>query len=448
MRNAMFPVFPGLILVALVTIAACAASPAVRADQPSTQPSDLQALRDEVAQLRSQVHELQQESQTETAHRVQVDADRHSQMMDLGGVSAGWTADRGFYLKSEDGNFVLSPFVLFQLRDATVWRQDAKAGKTDDTENGFEVRRLQLGFDGNVFSPDLTYRIFWQSSEITTGNLSLLMAWIQYRIHDTPYVIGGGQFKSPFDHEQWIGDAKQLAADRTYVDDTLAGGEGFTKGLTIRYDDGGRFRAEGALTQGFNNNNSTFQDFPTNEDNFGIGARAEYKFFGRWQDYEHFSSLGNTKDLLVAGGGLDLSEAGHTNVLRHVIDCQYNPGPIGLYAAYLGRYIKGNTEGPGGDTYDPSLRLQASYLFNPHWEGFGRYDYVHLDEREFKTPTSSGVSEFTLGANYYIYGQNAKLTLDLSYLPKGTPTTDTGNDLIENPGHADLLFRTQFQLLL
>jgi hypothetical protein len=326
-------------LTACLFALACVSSNAARGDQPTTQPSDIQALRDEVAQLRAQVHELQDQGQTATAARVQMDADRRSQALDLEGVTAGWTSDRGFYLKSEDGNFALSPFILFQLRDATSWRQDAKAGKQDDTENGFEVRRLQLGFDGNLFSPDLTYRIFWQSSDVTTGNLSLLMAWVQYRIHDTPWVIGGGQFKSPLDHEQWIGDARQLAADRTYVDDTLAGGEAFSKGVTVRYDDGGPFRAEAALTQGFNNNNSTFQDFPTNEDNFGVGARADYKVFGRWNDYEHFTSLGDAEDLLVAGGGIDLTEAGHTNVLRHVIDCQYNPGPVGLYAAYLGRYI-------------------------------------------------------------------------------------------------------------
>jgi hypothetical protein len=102
----------------------------------------------------------------------------------------------------------------------------------------------------------------------------------------------------------------------------------------------------------------------------------------------------------------------------------------------------------GGDTYDPSLRLQASDLFDHHWESFVRYDYVHLDGREFKTPTASTVNEFTAGVNYYFHGQNAKLTLDLSYLPDGTPTTDTGNDRIENPGHNDLLLRTQFQLLL
>ncbi len=150
----------------------------------------------------------------------------------------------------------------------------------------------------------------------------------------------------------------------------------------------------------------------------------------------------------MVGGGLDLTEAGHTNILRHVVDAQYNPGPFGLYGAYLGRYISGNTDGVGGSTYDPSLRLQASYLLNPHWEGFVRYDYLHLDGREFKTPTSSTVNEFTTGVNYYFHGQDAKLTFDLCYLPNGTPTTDAGNDLIENPGYADLLFRGQFQLYL
>ena len=237
--------------------------------------ADLKALAAQVRELQAQVQSLRQAKQREStqapearsepsvARAVLQDADRQSRLMDLSGMSAGWVENRGFFIRSDDGKFLLSPFVLFQARYATSIRQEARPDGRTDTQSGFEIRRLQLGIDGNVFSPDLTYRIFWQSSELTSGNLSLLMAWVQYRIHDTPWVIGGGQFKDPLDHEQLISDALQLANDRTFVDDTLAGGEAFSKGVDLRYDDDGAVRAEAALTSGFNANNSTFQQFPT-----------------------------------------------------------------------------------------------------------------------------------------------------------------------------------------
>jgi cell division protein FtsB len=446
-------------------LAATIATP-VSASEPSSQPAtsaaaeELKALRAEVSQLRAEVKDLKQTGRQETAGPEQArqtadalarDARRSDLSLDVSGISpvtAGWENDRGFFIASEDREFLLSPFILLQARYATSWRQDAKVGGSDDTQTGFEIRRLQLGFDGNVFSPDFTYRIFWQASDLTSGNLELLMAWFQYRIHGTPWVIGGGQFKDPLDHEQLIGDAAQLAADRTYVDDVLAGGEAFSKGVTVRYDDGGPLRGEAAFTSGFNNNNTTFQDFPTNSESFGVAGRVDYKLMGHWKDYEHFTSQGNTGDLLVVGGGADLTEAGHTNALRHVIDAQYNPGALGFYAAYLGRYTSGNTAGVEGNTYDSSLRFQASCLVTARWEAFARYDYLHLDGHEFKEKTASSVQEITVGSTYYFHGQRLKLTFDLAYLPNGAPVLDQGNDVLANNGHGELIFRGQFQLLL
>jgi hypothetical protein len=426
--------------------------------------SEVRELRDEVRELRAEVDRLRRQqgavasanraadagtagSDPQAMQEVLKDADHHSRLMSVSDVTAGYD-QRGFFLASDDRNFVLSPFVLFQVRENTAYRQHAKPGGGDDTQSGFEIRRVQFGLDGNVITPDLTYRIFWQSSELTTGNLQLLMAWVQYRFHNTPWVIGAGQFKDPLDHEQLLNDAKQLAADRTFVDDQLAGGEAFSRGVTLRYDDHGPLRAEAAVTSGFNVPNVGFQPFPVNSANYGVAARGEYKLFGDWRDYEQFSSQQNHSDLLVIGAGADYTEAGHTDAIRHVIDVQYNPGPLGFYASYLGRYTRGNTAGRHGDTYDPSVRAQVAWLFAPRSEVFGRYDYLHFDGREFATGTRSTVHEITIGGTYYFYGQNAKFTVDLSYFPDGTPVADPGNDVLANPGHAELVGRAQFQLLL
>lgn len=81
-----------------------------------------------------------------------------------------------------------------------------------------------------------------------------------------------------------------------------------------------------------------------------------------------------------------------------------------------------------------------------HWEVFGRYDYLKLDSKEFVANTN--VHEFTLGVNYYIYGQNLKFTLDGSYLPNGLPVDDNGSGVLVNNGHGEAIARAQAQLAL
>ena len=58
------------------------------------------------------------------------------------------------------------------------------------------------------------------------------------------------------------------------------------------------------------------------------------------------------------------------------------------------------------------------------------------------------VHEFTVGANYYFKGHNAKFTADVTYLPNGTPVADTGADILASDGEREFVFRAQFQLLL
>jgi hypothetical protein len=211
------------------------------------------------------------------------------------------------------------------------------------------------------------------------------------------------------------------------------------------YDPGTELRVRADFTNGYNNNNANFEDPPNRTDNFGVGARGDFKFMGKWKDYDQMTSLHDQQDLLIVGGGFDWSEASSSNALRHVIDVQYNTGGLGLYAAYLGRYT-GNGNTP--DSYDASIRAQASYLIeNTSLEPFLRYDFMRLDPNEFTGPTNVDTHEITAGANYYFYGQNCKLTLDVEYLPNGSPVDDNGSGVLVNQ-HTELILRAQFQLAI
>jgi hypothetical protein len=374
------------------------------------------------------------------------DADRHSTLLADTSFIAGYDPEKGFQLTSDDGDFRLHPFILLQARDVTNWRDSGNPRGQSDTQNGMEIRRMQLGAEGNMFSPDFTYRIFIQTDR-SGGEASLFDAWVKYHFHDTPWYIEAGQFKSPFSHEQMVFDRTLLAADRTLVDDILANGEAFSEGVMAVYDNKDALRAKVDFTNGYGSNDTNFENVPARADNFGIGARGEYKISGKWNDYDQFSSLGNSDGLLVLGAGLDWTEADPADFIRQAVDLQWNRGPLGVYLGYVGRYTAHNST--FGYAFDAGAVAQVSYMLDPHhWELFGRYDYLRLDGKEFTGPTNSNVHELTAGVNYYFYGQNAKLTSDATYLPVGSPVDDNGSGVLLSSGKPEVLIRVQFQLAI
>lgn len=443
------------LVMALVATASIAA-------EPTTQPdvnAQLQSVRSLLDQVKEQEKLLgQQEERLEQEQREQIaveqsitDAERRSKLLDAQNLSAGFVAGRGFFLASDDGNFLLHPWLQFQFRNVTTYRQQISHG-VDDTQNGFEVRRLKFGADGNLFSPDLTY-MFQLAVDRHTGSVGLEMAWVKYRIDGTPFAIRAGQFKDPLDHEQLTASRFFPAIDRTFIDDTFANAEGFIKGVSAIYDPGTFVRGEAAYTGGLRNYNTNFAEYPTNLANWGAAGRAEFKAFGDWKDYERISAYGITRRSLVFGAGADYTETGHAAALVHVADVQYQTvNGWSLYGAYLGRYNRGVTPRNSKskltvDTYDPTFRFQAAYALDSHWEPYGRFEYVHFDSREFAAGTQTNVQIITGGVNYYLYGQAAKISFDLNYLPNGSPVADDGFGILADNRHNELVARAQLQVV-
>ena len=408
--------------------------------------SQVQQLKSEQAAIRQQQQEQERQS---VLQQTLTDADRHSQLLDLQGITAGYEDGR-FLLRSEDGNFLLHPWLQLQFRSTTDYREDGKLkGKEDDAQTGFEVRRLKFGVDGNLFSPDLTY-LFQFAVDRHTGAVGLEMAWVKYHFDNTPFAVRAGQFKDPLDHEQLSASRYFPAIDRTLVDDVFANAEGFVKGVSVIYDPGNIVRAEAAFTGGEKNVNTNFQQFPTAgiPADWGAAARVEYKAFGGWRDYEQITAYGIRRDTLVFGGGADYTETGHSDALLHVADVQYqNLQGWSLYAAYLGRYTARSTTAKGADTYDPTARFQAAWAIDPHWEPYARYEYIKFDGREFAAHTKTTVHVVTAGLNYYLFGTSAKVSLDVSYLPNGSPVADDGFGILTDSGHNEVIGRGQIQVV-
>ncbi|HEY7115626.1 MAG TPA: porin [Tepidisphaeraceae bacterium] len=446
-----------LVAAALVGLGATAASRA--ADQPAGGATNQQDMQKQLEALQQQVKDLQAQRAASgpafsakdvdaTVDSVLRDADRRSQMLaETGGFYGGWMDDR-FSIRSADGNYVFSPWIQMQFRSVTTYNDNATASGDANTDNGFEMRRIKLGFDGNAFSKDFTYSFVW-ATDRKTGNLVNEEAYGQYKFADN-FAVKFGQYKEYIYHEQTISSKRQMAADRSLLNEVLNGGESYTQGVDLLWDSNGPFRADIAFTDGYASRNTNFQDPPTNGFDFGVHGRAEWMVFGKdFKGYGQFTSLGNKSgDFLVLGAGGDWSQNGDINVYHHNVDAQWNMGPIGLYAAYVGLYTD---PGSGGSSaWDWGFLVQASYLINNQWELFGRYDYMHLDgtDSAIAHGTEDTFHEITVGLNYYLHGHSAKITIDAGWLPNGSPNNQDGIGVLANDGENEYYLRGQFQLLL
>jgi hypothetical protein len=444
---------------------------AARAAEPTKQ-----ELLDRINSLQSQLDEVktQQQARADKADArdadavtaaVLKDAQQRSQLLAMEGFTAGYS-DGKFLLGSADGNFLLHPWLQFQFRDITNYRENAKANGDNDTQNGFEVRRIKFGFDGNVFSPELTYLFLW-ATDRHDGLPKLEEAWAKYKPSGSAFGIRAGQFKNPFDHEQIVSSKYQLTVERSLITDILANGDGFVQGVTGIFDNDGALRAEAGFTDGMRSFNTNFQDFPSVTSgnsppaDWGVVGRAEYKFFGTWKEYEHLTPQGNKKELLVVGVAGDFTQAGDTGQFSHTVDVQYaTPNSLSIYGAFIGRCTRHNqglpgtnggsvAPGPTVNTYDWGVLGQIGFMVSPQLEPYVRYDYIKFDDAGLPVGSTTDTHEITAGVNYYLHGHAAKFTIDAIFLPNGSPVSDDGSGVLSTGRNQnEFLFRGQFQLLL
>jgi hypothetical protein len=394
------------------------------------------------------------------------DAQRRSQPLALApqGFTAGY--DNGkFLIQSEDGAFVLNPNAHMQFRYIANLRQDAEPDGDDDAQAGFELRRLKLALDGNVFGKNNVYHIQWATSR-SGGGLVLEEAYLRHQFADRPWAVRGGQFADTWAHETATSSKRQLAVERSLVSEFLinggVGGESYVQGVSLIYDNGGALRGEATFQDGINSRNTNFTDtgggsslLGLTDPHWGASARAEYKFRGDWKQYDDFTAMGNQKDLLVLGGGLLFYEADGARAFHHTIDAQWEPQAVkglSLYGAFVGIWRDFNAPGEDVQPYDWGFLVQAGYMLSDKCEVFARYDYIDPDADGpggLAAAAEDSIHELTVGLNYYMHKHAAKFTVDAIWLPSGCPVDASGTGILAQTGDdSQFALRAQFQLLL
>lgn len=404
--------------------------------------AQIDLLQKQVAKIEAQQAASEQVQATQAA--VATDAARQSQLLDTQSFTAGY--NNGFKIQSADGNFVLQPGLIFQFRNITNYNH----ASDDDIQNGFEFRRLRPRIDGSIFTKDLTYSIVLDTGR-NVGTVSLLDAWAKYAFNKE-WTVKFGQFRNSWVHEGDVSDTKQLAVERSLLDYTLGGSlTDRVQGVEVGYASQDiPLRAAASFNDGENSKNTDFRDSDGPDattrldSNFGLSGRVEYKFFGDWKSYSDFSGKFTKEDTLVAGAGINFSQNGDANITRTTADVQYSRAD-GWSFFGQGIYTYNGVD----DSSNYGLSGQVGYLINPKIEVFGRYSYVNFD-----TPVGGedNFHEITAGMNYFFgadgaWGHNCKFTLDLNYLPTGSPGNQTGAGYLAGDD-TQVVLRAQFQLVL
>jgi outer membrane murein-binding lipoprotein Lpp len=421
----------------------------VRADQPTTEQlmQKIDQLQTKVDQLEAkQTDALSSKDVDATVDRVLNDAEQRSQLLQMEGFTAGYTKGR-FTLQDASGNWVLRPRFEFQYRSISNWRDEGKHGGNDnDSEAGYQLGRMAFGADGVACNPNITYLFMWNTD--VNGSVSLEEAWVRQQLNDS-WALKEGQMRSPVFHEQAVGPTNQLTVDTSLANFLITGSTiAYTQAVELEYTDKNMpIWAAVGYEDGYNSANTSFVD--PNEggsSDWGLFARVNYYVKGNRADYNKLSAMGNKDDLLVIGGGGDITQVGDTTAYLHTVDVQWaNTGGLVVYAAYLGDFV--DFGGTDDTAYNWAILGQVGYALNDNWEIFARGDYTKFDSIFVSPGGDDSICELTLGGTYYMCGNNLKFTFDLSFLSGGAPSDITELGILAT-GNSELVLRGQVQLLL
>ncbi len=377
----------------------------------------------QIAELRAQLAAVQAQAGNNTlteerANEIKsivrdtlADADTRTSLQG-GGAMAGY--DNGFFMSSADGNFKLKMGVLEQVR--YVWQFD-----NNDTM-GFENRRTQLAFGGNMFDPSWTYNVVFNFSPYDTqygeyaDNFDLADASITKSM-DGGLAITAGQFRTPFTRATLVGDGKQLMADYSPTDYNFTAG--YQQGIMGSWSSD-MFRAMVSIGNGVGATNGTWSG-ASNADQFNLAIRAEAKLAGSWSQFAKETSFrGEEFGLLVGVAWMDTDGNGVGNYNDDNVTANIDNNAITLDAtAFFGganvsaAYTYANSQyDAGDDAY--GLSVQGGLFVTDGIEAWAGWNYIDGKANAAGGGTSEAGNWIQVGANVYFAKNGCKWTTSVN----------------------------------
>jgi len=430
----------------------------------------LQVRDAEVAALRAEVEDLRSRDQGSwldgrraeevkaLIHEVLADAESRASLA-AGGLTAGF--NKGFFLASEDGNFLMKIGGYVQARYIALFRSEQAGEGQDDDEFGFQIRRAKMSLEGHVIDPRLEYKIQFAANR-DGGEVELEDAYARYEWADG-YFVQAGQFKPRFNREELVSATRQQAMERSTVNGFFRVSRPQAVQASGEYE---MWNWAVALHDGPEAENT---DFHLDNTDVALAGRAELLLAGTWDQFKHYAAWSGTPFGLLLGGGLDyeLAESGSgTRFLfedfwQWTADASVQLDPVNLFVAGYGRHVDG-AGAIGGDFDQFGVVVQAGFFIIPDtMDVFGRWEWLDhggfVEVRaapNFGTPgrIAPGLADevhiFTFGTNYYFKKHDVKLTFDIVWAPEGLRQNDTGAGLLASDTDRDMAaLRAQLQVL-
>lgn len=321
----------------------------------------------------------------------------------------------------------------------------------EDTTTGFQTTRTKLWATGNV-NEEFGYRV-QGAFDRDGGTFGLEDAFVTYKVNDQS-TLQWGQFKLPLLREELVSSAKQLAAERSVMNETF--NQDRSQGVQWGYA-GENFRFWAAFSDGVRTANTDFDS--DSEADYGFTGRFEYMWSGDWKQFEDFTSWKGSAYAGMLGAAAHWQSGGNTfatggttddeDLLMFTVDASAEGDGWNAFAAFV---YTSFSPAVGADRDDMGFVVQGGYAFNDNWEVFGRYDVV-IPEDPSAAPEDD-FSSVTFGVNYYVIPQShaAKFTADVAYFIDNPVTsvivpTSTGTGLLGTAEDGQWALRFQFQVL-
>ncbi|MBO6512901.1 MAG: hypothetical protein JJ974_02900 [Phycisphaerales bacterium] len=326
------------------------------------------------------------------------------------------------------------------------------AGMPDnDVTVGFTSRRTKFGVEAKV-TDDITGKVKFAFSQ-SSGAAGLEDSYLKWKLSDT-VSIKAGQYKIALLREENISSTRQLATDRSSVNELYNQDFNQAIELIITEDD---WRFIGSVNDGFRSRNTYFTS--GTEADIAFTARGELKFGeAGWSKYKQFTSFRGAEGGFMLGGAVHHQVMGNTNpsttpdtsMTTGTIDASVLGDGWNLYAAGVWR----NTDTGTMTLTDAGYIVQGGLFVSDQNELFGRWDLITPSDENPVVVGTSGSEDFnvfTFGWNHYVIPEShaAKFTLEAQVYPDATTESIVsirGNILPDSTGD-QFAITAQFQVL-
>jgi hypothetical protein len=363
---------------------------------------------------------------------VLADSNTRSSFQQAGGATAGY--NNGFFISSADGNYSLKINALEQVR--FVWNNTYQDTK-DQNSWGFENRRTQAFFSGNVVDPSWKYLVGMAYDaqndpyNADAGNFNLYYAMVTKSFGDG-FSVSVGQMNVPFTVESNLFNAGSTQmGDYSIFEYMFGAGQQVGAMAKLEKD---AFRVSGGWYNIVQTDSSgTVGNSWDNNDNqsIAVAGRAEYKVAGTWDQFSKESSFKGEEFGLLIGGGVIWQNGRNDNSAG-----VYDANPLGLTADAQAKFGGFNLIGqflwqdgyPGTDASSSvwGFNVQGGAFITEDLEVFGAWAYADTADSGSSSASLGTTNYLQTGANWYFAKNSIKATV-MGIIPLNKDAADAGN---------------------